>query len=150
MKEALIAEVAKQVLPLVEVLLALMGTWVMHQLRLRYKSETASNILDRFERLAGAVVKELDQTIVQGLKARSSDGQLTKEEVNEVFTNALVRLEQLAGDKGMKELQGAFGDGQKAIRTLVEAKVNELRMAQASVPQPPPKLFTIPPPGGVL
>lgn len=110
--------------------LTAMVVWAGAKLRGKWKNEAAVSLIERVERLASYVVKELDHQLVQALKKASEDGRLTPEEIAMISKEALQRLTQLLGEQGRKELPLVLGDVEKFMRTLLEAKVSDLRLAQ--------------------
>src|SRR5687767_7147848 len=121
MKEALLSETVKWLEPFAIVLVSGAVTWVLAQIRLKYKSETAQNILSHMDEFAKLVVLEMDQTLVQPFKLATADGKLTKQEVDQIKTTAIRRFETLLGDQGLKKARAIFGDVSSALYTMIEA-----------------------------
>lgn len=105
-----------------------LGAWIAPALKAKFKNEAVLSLLARAERLAGQVVLELDQVMVQAMKA-DNDGKLSSEDMRRVATLAMERLKKMLGTKGLAELNAALGDLERSLRTMLEAKVRELRLA---------------------
>lgn len=96
-------------------------------------------LLSRLVVEAKAVVLEVEQTYVDSIKAAKIDGVLTSSEAAEARSQALVKLRENIGQKGLDRLGrilGLTGLGVSALlSTHLEASVKQLTLAQG---QPPP------------
>ena len=81
MVEIIMESVVQVVVTLVLTLIGVLGTWLT--LKIGKKEELAAINVAQQEviRLAHLTVEELQQTLVEGLKAAHEDGKLTKEEI---------------------------------------------------------------------
>ncbi len=79
-------------------------TYLTAQAAKRIKHQTASRLLSDLSSIAGNVVREMNQTIVDDLKKKSADGKLSKEDAEQVRDAAVERVKQLVGPAMKKEL----------------------------------------------
>lgn len=80
-------------------------------------------LLLRLDDAVMTTVKELQQTLVQGLKAASSDGKITSAEKARVKQQAVDRIRAILGPKLIKELEMVLGLGADAVSQYIGAKV---------------------------
>jgi hypothetical protein len=84
----------------------------------------------KFAHFAEVVVADLDATLKPQLKEATKDGVLTAAEIAQLRTVALDRLKKLAGEHGIKELQGVLDFGATQVdgylTGLVESTVDKL------------------------
>lgn len=116
--------------PVLLAILSWLGVMASKWIQEKVKNETASGILLRLDDAVLTVVRELQQTMVDDLKAASSDGKLTKEERDEIKTKALGNLKSYYGTKGLKILAQVLGlsigaEFDKFLSSKLEAKVKE-------------------------
>ncbi len=76
-------------------------------------------------------VKNIQQTVVDDIKAASADGKISREEARRIKDNAIQQVLSYLGPKGCTELHGTLGlkDGaaESFIASKVEAAVHDLR-----------------------
>jgi len=107
--------------------LCFMGTWALSLVRSRLRGQEYDAVFDRLDKLATIVVLKLDQTLVLEAKSKSSDGKVPEELIPILQAKAIAELKNMAGEK---DLRRAFGDFEDAVKTLIEAKVREVRMGR--------------------
>lgn len=80
-----------------------------------------NNVSDNAEN----IVKALNQTLVNGLKDKSEDGKLTKDEIIAVKNEALTTLMNTLSVEAKTTLTNTFGNLELYLSNLIEAKVSD-------------------------
>lgn len=75
------------------------------------------------------VVKKLNQTTVEGLKAAAADGKLTSEEITTIGKTARIDIITIIGPAGLAALRDAYGDLDALITAKIEAAVSDVKTA---------------------
>lgn len=92
-------------------------------------NDMVSGALKRMTEMAALVVRELQQTVVDRLKA---DGKWTADTASAVKRDALAKLKEYLGPKGLDMLKSALGVPTSTLDSLlasyIEAQVKELRL----------------------
>ncbi|MFC4805742.1 hypothetical protein [Filifactor villosus] len=87
----------------------------------------ALNALKRIDDIAEKTVKMFDQVVVQDLKNASSDGKLTKAEIEDIQRKTSLEINALMSSDLRKALAETVGDVDVYIKALTEAKVLDLK-----------------------
>lgn len=87
----------------------------------------ALNALKRIDDIAEKTVKMFDQVVVQDLKNASSDGKLTKAEIEDIQRKTSIEINALMTSDLRKALAETVGDVDAYIKALTEAKVLDLK-----------------------
>lgn len=112
--DTVIIETAVSVLAnLAVTLIGVFGAWLLMQISKSQKLSTINTAVDELTGAAEQTVLELQQTVVDDLKAASADGKLTKEEV-EVLGKKLI-------DGALAKMSGSAMDVLKAANVDVNA-----------------------------
>ena len=112
--DTVIIETAVSVLAnLAVTLIGVFGAWLLMQISKSQKLSTINTAVDELTNAAEQTVLELQQTVVDDLKAASADGKLTKEEV-EVLGKKLI-------DGALAKMSGSAMDVLKAANVDVNA-----------------------------
>ena len=119
----------ESLLSLLVVVVGAAATAAINALRRKLHGEAALAALARVEKLAGIVVRELEQTVVPDLKAALSDGKLTRAEIDHLRDLARTRMSVYLG----KDAPTAA-----LIDSMVEAAVQQLREREQLMMLPPP------------
>ena len=112
-------------------------TWAAAKLaqliRAKVKSEYLRGALVRLDDAVFTAVKDLQQSVVEEIKAASADGKITDEEKKRIKEKALASVKSHLGTKGLSELATVLGLEGGAIEgflsSKVEAAVHDLRRA---------------------
>lgn len=94
------------------------------------------NALQRAEDIADKVVKNMQQTTVQALKEASSDGKLTKEEIERIRKNTAQDIQSLMTQDLYDALEQTVSDVNLYMGSLIESKVLDLKKDFVSVSLP--------------
>ena len=96
-------------------------------LRGKTENEALQAALTEAQNLADTVVASLQQTVVEGMKARSTDGKLTAEDAREIADMA---IEQFLSDLSAKStalLEDNASDLVQYVSNLLEARLLKLK-----------------------
>lgn len=97
------------------------------------ESTFLKSLLDVVEGAAKGVVETLNQGLVEELKAKSADGKLTKEEIDEIKEKALKMLIGSLSAEAKVALGKVFGDLNAFLGALLERKVVESKNEKAAI-----------------
>ena len=92
-------------------------------LNAKYQNNKLTRALLVLDQVAIEVVKELNQTVVEGLKKAKADGKLTHDEAEQIKSQAVHLIMERLGIDLMKELQRSFGPVVSLIGAKIEAAV---------------------------
>lgn len=123
----------RDALPILQPILVLVLTWLSalaaNWIRVNIKHQYLRSVLLRLDDTALAVVKELQQTVVDDLKAAAEDGKLEKDEIEDLRKRAVERVTAHLGERGVEEARRVLGVDSVAglIESKLEAAVRDLR-----------------------
>lgn len=106
------------------VLLVGIITVLANSLRVKFKIQVSEATMSDIKTTVTDIVIQINQRIVDDLKAKSADGKLTEEEKSEVLDRAIQLALSLLDDKALKFLRDKYGDEFAAIELLVENAVS--------------------------
>ena len=126
-----------KVLEILSPLLLAALTWAAAKLaqliRAKVQNEYLKGVLVRVDDAVFTAVKDLQQTVVEQIKAASADGKITDDEKKQIKEKALGAIRSHLGTKGLTEAANVLGLGGGALEGLlsskVEAAVHDLRRA---------------------
>ena len=113
MDTVIIETVVSVVANLAVTLIGVLGAWLLMQISKSQKLSTINAAVDELTGAAEQTVLELQQTVVDDLKAASADGKLTKDEI-EVLGKKLI-------DRALAKMSGSAMDVLKAANVDVNA-----------------------------
>lgn len=126
MQDAII-EVITQVLANVLItLIGVLGTWLTAKLLKRVELTNINKAKDELVEAAQRTVLELQQTVVEGMKAAAKDGKLSEDEITELSIMLLNKTKQQMSLPAIKLLEAAAVDVNALIRSAGEALIAEL------------------------
>jgi len=133
-------DVALKILEIASPVLLAALTWVAAKVaqlvRAKIKNEYLKGVLVRLDDVVFTAVKDLQQRVVDEIKAASSDGKITDAEKKGIKDKAIVSVKSHLGTKGIGELAKVLGLDSGALDGLlsskVEAAVHDLRRASPS------------------
>ena len=95
-----------------------------------YQNSKLSQALFILDRVVIDIVKELNQTVVEELKAARTDGKLTRDEAEQIRNKAIdLVLKRLGGDM-IKIIQTSLGPITDVVITKIEAAIFDYKKAQ--------------------
>lgn len=126
---ALIENGVQVAVSLVVALIGVAGTWLSIQIGKVKKLQTVKLATDEAKDAAITTVLELQQTVVDDLKAAAVDGKLTKEEIaklkNDLITMSMAKL----SDTSVKILTAAGVDISAIIAGVGEALIGKMKVS---------------------
>lgn len=124
---ALIESGVQILIALAVALIGVGGTWLTVQIGKFKKLQTVQIATDEAKDAAITTVLELQQTVVDDLKAAAVDGKLTKEEIaklkNDVISMSMAKLSEAS----IKVLTAAGADISAIITGAAESAINEIK-----------------------
>ena len=127
MENIIIETVVQIFAALLLMLISLLGTWLTAKLAKRTELANIAAATDEATRVAQQTVLELQQTVVDNLKAASADGKLTKEEVAELKELLLDGAMDKMSDTAKNMLTAAGVDISAVIRGAGEAFIRQMK-----------------------
>ena len=91
------------------------------------QNSSVKTIINSIADSATCVVKELNQTIVNDLKEKAEDGKLSGDDIIEIKTLAIEKLNGLISDESKAILSNVVGDFTNYLSTVIEAKVDDVK-----------------------
>ena len=102
-------------------------TWAAAKLaqliRAKVQNEYLKGVLVRVDDAVFTAVKDLQQTVVEQIKAASADGKITDDEKKQIKDKALAAVKSHLGTKGLAEAASVLGLGGGALEGLLSSKV---------------------------
>jgi hypothetical protein len=132
--------VLEMVSPIVGIVLAWLGTRLAKLVNTKIKNETFAGVMTRLNDSVFTLVKEAEQTMVDGLKAarqkESPGGDLiTKAEAQVIKQHVLDKFKGLWGAAGLAELGAVLSMTEKQVEdhvaSKIEAAVLDLKLAKS-------------------
>jgi len=110
-------------------------TWAATKLAMyiqaRIQNEYLRNVLVRLEDAVFTAVKDLQQSVVEEVKAASADGKISDDEKKRIKEKAIASIKAHIGTKGLSEVAKVLGLDSGALdgflSSKVEAAVHDLR-----------------------
>lgn len=127
MENIIIETVVQIFAALLLMLISLLGTWLTAKLAKRTELANIAAATDEATRVAQQTVLELQQTVVDNLKAASADGKLTKEEIAELKELLLDGAMDKLSDTAKNMLTAAGVDISAVIRGAGEAFIRQMK-----------------------
>lgn len=127
MENIIIETVVQIFAALLLMLISLLGTWLTAKLAKRTELANIAAATDEATRVAQQTVLELQQTVVDNLKAASADGKLTEEEIAELKELLLDGAMDKLSDTAKNMLTAAGVDISAVIRGAGEAFIRQMK-----------------------
>lgn len=108
-------------------LIGVFGAWLLLQLQKNGKLETVSSAISELTTAAEQTVLELQQTTVESLKAASTDGKLSQEEIRDLGQKLLKGTLEKMSDSGISVLKAANVDINALITGAGEAMITKMK-----------------------
>jgi hypothetical protein len=110
--------------PLVLSLLGLLFAWLANEVRAKVHSTRVQGVLLRLADLAETVTGELQQTVVDAVKAQAPGAPLNAAFAESVKQQAIAKVQQHLGPKGVSEVLSVFGYKSLAdVQALIASKI---------------------------
>lgn len=108
-------------------LIGVLGAWLTVQINKRAELKSIGAAMDEVISLAGQTVLELQQQLVEGLKAAHEDGKLTKEEITALGAALITKTKEKMSAPAEKVLTAASVDIEALIKGAGEAWIAQLK-----------------------
>lgn len=108
-------------------LIGVLGAWLVAQIGKTQQLKTINAAVGELTNAAETTVLELQQTVVDGLKAASADGKLSKDEIAELGGLLLEGALRKMSDSGIKVLQAANVDINAIVTGAGEALIARMK-----------------------
>lgn len=108
-------------------LIGVLGAWLTVQINKRAELKSIGAAMDEVISLAGQTVLELQQQLVEGLKAAHEDGKLTKEEITALRAALITRTKEKMSAPAEKVLNAAGVDIEALIKGAGEAWIAQIK-----------------------
>ncbi|MGN1059483.1 MAG: hypothetical protein ACI4QW_03545 [Clostridia bacterium] len=131
MEGIIIESVIEVVAVLLMTLIGVLGTWLTMKVGKRAELTAINAAQQEVIRLAQITVGELQQTLVEGLKAGREDGKLTKEEINMLGEKLLDGVIAKMSAPTAKLLESAAVDVTALIQSAGENWIAKLKAGEA-------------------
>ena len=126
MQDTIITIVAQVIATLLITLIGVLGTWLTAKVLKRVELTNINKAKDELIEAAQQTVMELQQTVVEGMKAAAQDGKLSEEEITELSIMLLNKTKQKMSLPAIRLLEAAAVDVNALIRGAGEALIAEL------------------------
>ena len=123
MQDILIEYAVNIVVSVIVALIGIAGSWVLSKLAKRVELANISEATKTLISMTQQTVSELEQTIVEGLKADSEDGKLTPDEIKMLGEQLLEITEAKLSDSVKGLLSAAKIDIEVLIHSAAEAYI---------------------------
>lgn len=108
-------------------LIGVLGAWLLAQISRTHKLDSISAAMDQLTEAAELTVLELQQTVVDDLKAASADGKLTQDEINDLGKKLLEGTLQKMSESGINVLKAANVDINAIVTGAGEALIARIK-----------------------
>ena len=126
MQDAIIEVITQVLATALITLIGVLGTWLTAKVLKRVELTNINKAKDELIEAAQQTVLELQQTVVEGMKAAAKDGKLSEEEITELSIMLLNKTKQQMSLPAIKLLEAAAVDVNALIRSAGEALIAEL------------------------
>lgn len=107
-------------------------------IKAKVDNEALRGVLLRLDDAVVTAVKDLEQTVVDEVKAAAEDGRISREDRRRIKEKAVRQVKSYLGPKGLKEMGSVLGLWDLAVEDFigskVEAVVHDLRRVAAEPP----------------
>lgn len=126
MQDTIITIVAQVIATLLITLIGVFGAWLTAKIGKRVELTNINKAKDELIEAAQQTVMELQQTVVEGMKAAAQDGKLTEDEITELSIMLLNKTKQKMSLPAIQLLEAAAVDVNALIRGAGESLIAEL------------------------
>lgn len=112
---------------LLMMLIGVLGTWLSVKLGKQQELKSIAAAINEAVAMARLTVDELQQTVVDGLKAERADGKLTAQDIKNLSTILLEKTKQKMSASAVELLRAANVDLRGLIQGAGEAWISKLK-----------------------
>ena len=132
MNDAIINAATQVVATLLITLIGVFGAWLTSKIGKRIQLSNINQAKDELIVAAQQTVLELQQTVVEGLKAASKDGKLSDDEIAGLGVTLLAKTKEKMSAPAIQLLEAASIDVNALIRGAGEELIAKMHEASAS------------------
>ncbi len=118
---------------LLMMLIGLLGTWLSLKIGRQQELQALSGAVNQAVAMARLTVDELQQTVVDGIKAERADGRLTKQEVSMLSMQLWEKTVEKMSAPAVELLEAAKVDLKALIQGAGEAWIREMQEREGRV-----------------
>lgn len=133
MVDIIIENVAQIVATLVITLIGVLGAWLTTKLAQRQELGSINTAMQEVILLAQQTAAELQQTVVDGLKAGRVDGKLSEAEIKALGETLITKTMEKMSAPATKLLTSATVDVSALIRGAGESWINKMKTEQTAI-----------------
>ena len=133
MVDIIIENVAQIVATLVITLIGVLGAWLTTKLAQRQELSSINTAMQEVILLAQQTAAELQQTVVDGLKAGRVDGKLSEAEIKALGETLITKTMEKMSAPATKLLTSATVDVSALIRGAGESWINKMKTEQTVI-----------------
>lgn len=145
-----ISEIGMTALQVVSPMLVAALTWASTKLtgfiKARVNNEYLRGILVRLDDAVVTVVKDLQQTVINEVKAVSADGKITMADKKRIKDLAVANVKSYLGDNGRRVMSDVLGLSDSAVNGFISSKiesaVHDLRVTNRGIDTQSPAIKT--------
>lgn len=126
MQDAIIKIIAEVLGTLLVTLIGVLGAWLTAKIGKRVELSNINRAKDELIIAAQQTVLELQQTVVEGMKAAASDGKLTDDEIAGLSMTLLAKTKEKMSLPAIQLLESASVDVNALIRGAGEALIAQM------------------------
>lgn len=126
MQDAIIEVITNVLATVLITIIGVLGTWLTAKVLKRVELTNINKAKDELIEAAQQTVMELQQTVVEGMKAAAQDGKLSEDEITELSIMLLNKTKQKMSLPAIRLLEAAAVDVNALIRGAGEALIAEL------------------------
>ena len=130
MQNVIIETVARIVAALATTLIGVFGAWLLSRIAKTQQLSTINTAVGELTAAAEQTVLELQQTVVDGLKAAHADGKLTKKEISDLGKKLLDGTLAKMSDSGIGVLKAANVDINAIVTGAGEALIAKMKAGE--------------------
>lgn len=118
---------------LLMMLIGLLGSWLSLKIARQQELQTLSGAVNQAVAMARLTVDELQQTVVDGIKAQRADGRLTKQEISMLSQQLWEKTVEKMSAPAVELLEAAKVDLKALIQGAGEAWIREMQEREGRV-----------------
>lgn len=126
MQDAFITVAAQVVSTLLITLIGVLGAWLTSKIAKRVELTNINKAMNEVILMAEQTVMELQQTVVEEMKAKAADGKLTEDEIAGLSMTLLAKTKEKMSLPAIQLLEAASVDVNALIRGAGEALINQM------------------------
>lgn len=127
MKDVFIEVGAQVVFELLMLVIGVAFAYIAKLVGKTHKLDHVATAMEELERVVKTVVGDLQQTVVEGLKAASVDGKLSDEEIYDLGKILVLKVSEQLSNPASTTIKAAGIDMTEAIHSIAEAYIAKIK-----------------------